>query len=47
MGIRTLQQGKMPGPALGSQELHAELQAEGRVAGKLEEKELGVLVNSN
>jgi len=33
-----LQQGQMPGPALGSQQPHATLQAWGRVAGKLTSK---------
>lgn len=37
----------MPGPALGSQQLHAVLQAEGRMAGKLKEKDMRVLVNRN
>lgn len=42
-----VQQGKVPGPALWSQQLHAAMQAWGRVAGKmLVEKALGVLVNS-
>ena len=42
-----IQQGEAPGPAHGSQQPHATLQAWGRVAGKLLlEKDLGVLVNS-
>ncbi|GAB0175569.1 mitochondrial enolase superfamily member 1 [Grus japonensis] len=41
-----VQQGSVPGPALGSQQLHATLQAWGRVAGKLAEMDLGVLIDS-
>ena len=41
------QQGQMPGPALGSQQPHATLQASGGVAGSCPaEKDLGVLVDS-
>ncbi|KAK4819889.1 hypothetical protein QYF61_014624 [Mycteria americana] len=42
-----VQQGQVPGPALGPQQPHARLQAWGRVAGKCPvEKDLGVLVSS-
>lgn len=45
--IHEVHQGKVQGAALGPQQLHAALQARGRVSGKmLVEKALGVLVNS-